>query len=856
MSLSVLRDESAEMLGQPLCLNADWRIQSSARLAQTGPQLSTPNADTTHWYAADLPATVLGTLVDCGEYPDPFVGDNLRRIPGQGPPAQNFSNHPMPDDSPFRSSWWYRKRFRVPAELPPHLSLQLDGLNYRANVWLNGHLVADARRLAGAYRVHELDVTRLLRRDELNALAIEVLPPRPCDLAITWVDWNPSPPDKNMGLWRDAWLCASGPVAVRAPFVSSYFAPDGRVALTVAGDLVNTTDEPQRALVSAEIEDRTVTRAFALAPRERRRFALDDCPELTFDKPRLWWPRFMGDPALHELHLRVQVGGRASDAARIPFGIREVGCELTEGGHALFRVNGEPVLIRGAGWATDLFLRRQPERDRAQLEYLLAMNLNTIRFEGMVERAEVLEWCDREGVMVIAGWCCCDSWEKWHQWTDECHHVTAESLRSQVRRVRRHPCMISWFYGSDFPPPEPVERRYLAVLDEEGWPNPAHSSAANRPTELTGKSGMKMEGPYDWVPPNYWLEDRKRGGAFGFATEICPGAAVPPIESLRKMLPPDHLWPIDEVWNFHAGGQEFHNIDAFAEAIARRYGECATVEEFAQLAQLATYEAQRAMFEAYTRNKFVSTGVIHWMLGNAWPSLIWHLFDYYLRPGGGFFGTQKGCEPLHVMYSYDDRSVVVTNEHAQSFAGLRVFARVLDLELRERFAQTAAVDVAAGERVPALLIPEIDDLPSVYFVDLRLATSDGALASRNFYWLPRSLDALDHEHSNWMRTPVTTFGDLRALRALPRADVILRVEDDGRVELTNPSEQLAFFVQLRLCDVAGQDVLPVVWSDNYLSLLPGETREVSLRMLDEGTGRALFVEASGLNVPPRRRPCR
>src|SRR5262245_60040200 len=279
MSLSVLRDESAEMLGQPLSLNADWRIQSSARLAQSGPQLSTPHADTTHWYATDLPATVLGTLVECGEYADPFVGDNLRRIPGQGPPAQNFSNHPMPDDSPFRDPWWFRKRFRVPGELPPRLTLQFDGVNYRANVWLNGHQVAAARRLAGAYRVHEIDVTRLVHRDEINVLAIEVLPPRPCDLAINWVDWNPSPPDKNMGLWRDAWLCASGAVAVRAPFVTSRFAPDGRVELTVAGDLVNATDEPQRALVTVEFEGRTVARAFALAPRERRRFALDDCPE-------------------------------------------------------------------------------------------------------------------------------------------------------------------------------------------------------------------------------------------------------------------------------------------------------------------------------------------------------------------------------------------------------------------------------------------------------------------------------------------------------------------------------------------------------------------------------------------------
>jgi exo-1,4-beta-D-glucosaminidase len=849
MSLSALRDDSAEVFGQPLCLDTDWRIQSSARISQHGEALSAPSADTSNWYAADLPATVLGTLVDSGEYPDPFFGDNLRRIPGQGPRAQNFSNHPMPDDSPFAVSWWYRKRFRVPSELPSYLALQLDGINYRANVWLNGRLLADARKIVGAYRSYELDVTDLVRRDDWNVLAIEVQPPRPCDTAITWVDWNPSPPDKNMGLWRDVWLTASGPVAVRSPYVRSRLDGD-RAALTVSGDLVNATDFPQRAIVTAEVCGRIMTRAFALAPRERRRFALDD---ILIDSPRLWWPRFMGEPALHELHLRVEVGGRASDAARIPFGIREVTCELSEGGHALFRVNGEPVLIRGAGWATDLFLRRQPERDRAQLEYVLAMNLNTIRFEGMVERNEVLEWCDRAGIMVMAGWCCCDSWEKWHQWNEECHQVTAESLRSQVRRVRRHPCLITWLYGSDFPPPEPVEKRYLAVLEEEGWPNPAHSSAANRPTTITGKSGMKMEGPYDWVPPNYWLQDEKRGGAFGFATEICPGAAVPPIESLRKMLPPDHLWPIDDVWNFHAGGQEFHNIDVFAEAIARRYGECATVEEFAELAQVATYEAQRAMFEAYTRNKFKSTGVIHWMLSNAWPSLIWHLFDYYLRPGGGFFGTQKACEPLHVMYAYDG-TVWVTNEHSRSFRGLRVFARILDLEAHERFAETRVVDVGAGQCVQALALPRLE--PSVWLLDLRLVSEDGSSLSRNFYWLPEPLDELDYESANWMRTPVRAFGDLRALRRLPKTDVTLRVDGDLHVRLENPTDRLAFFVELRLCDAAGDDILPAVWTDNYVSLLPGEAREIDAHVL--GDTRPAFVEARGLNVPSRRRgvPCR
>ena len=407
-----------------------------------------------------------------------------------------------------------------------------------------------------------------------------------------------------------------------------------------------------------------------------------DC--LRVDHPRLWWPRFMGEPHLYHLALQVEVSGAQSDAEELHFGIREVDGSKDDNGQVLFRINREPVLIRGAGWATDLFLRRDRDREWAQIDYVLAMNLNTIRFEGMLERKEFLERCDREGLLVISGWCCCDQWEKWDEWKDENYHVAAESLRSQLRRVRRHPCMIAWWYGSDFAPPPPVERRYLQVIEEERWPNAAHSSASHRPSELTGPSGMKMEGPYEYVPPDYWLQDRERGGAFGFGNrEICPGPAIPPIESLRKMIPEDHLWPVDEVWNFHAGGQEFHNIKLFTEALEARYGVCNSAEEFATYAQLLTYETQRAMFEAYARRKFQATGVIQWMLNNAWPSIIWHLYDYYLRPAGGFFATQRACEPLHVLYDHTEAAVVVDNQYRQEFSGLRLSVRVLDLELNE-----------------------------------------------------------------------------------------------------------------------------------------------------------------------------
>ncbi len=839
-------------------LNASWTIESSDALVFGGDVLSTTGADTRGWYAADLPATVLAAQIARGEHGDPFFGTNLRALPGQGPPAQNFSNHPMPPDSPYGVPWWFRTEFRVPAEAGPHLRLQLDAINYRANVWLNGQRVGDT--LVGAYRVFELDVTALVDRDGVNVLAIELTAPAPCDLALTWVDWNPSPPDKNLGIWRDVWLCWSGPIALHAPYVTTVLDEAGRAHLTIAGELRNQTDQHQTATVHAEVEGRRVAQRVALEPRQTLAFALppDAHAQLVIDQPRLWWPRFMGEPALYELAIEVVTRTEAavSDHARFAFGIRQVGSELTADGHALHTINGKPVLIRGAGWATDLFLRRQPERDFAQLDYVKALNLNTIRFEGMLERAEILEWCDREGILVIAGWCCCDCWEKWDQWKEENHGVGAASLRSQLERVRRHPSMLSWWYGSDFPPPARVEQSYLDVIADTGWPNAVASSAANKPTTLSGPSGLKMEGPYEYVPPGYWYQDTVRGGAFGFATEISPGAAIPPLESLRKMLPEEHLWPVDAAWDFHAGGQEFHTVGRFVEALTARYGAATDVDDLARWSQVVTYEGQRAMFESYTRNKYRATGVVQWMLNNAWPSMIWHLHDYYLRPGGGFFGTQKACEPLHVMLGYDDLGVVVTNQHADGFAGLVVKVRVLGLDPAAgsspwQLERTiVGVDVAADDKAAVWTLPALAH--PLTFVDLRLETAAGALISQNSYWLPRTPDVVDYERGYWLHTPTAQHADLSALRQLPTTDLVVRAErgEDVRVELTNVTDRLAFFVQLRLADASGDDVLPAVWSDNYVSLLPGDTR--SLRVVAAAGSelpRDVVVEVRGLNTP-------
>jgi exo-1,4-beta-D-glucosaminidase len=830
----------AEPLRIPL--DTGWAIQSSAGVKLQGDAISRPGFPSQGWHTATVPGTIVGALVESGRYPDPYTAMHLRAIPGTTYPiGEQFALLPMPSDSPYNVSWWYRREFGLPAATRDRtIWLNLNGINYRANIWVNGVRIATRDGVAGAFRRYEFDITRVARPGATNALAVEVFAPAPRDLAITWVDWNPTPPDKNMGLWGDAYVRDSGAAALRhAHVITRLDVPSLDVAhLTVTAEVWNATAAPLHAMVRGAIEALRFSQPVTLAPRERKtvRFSPADTPQLNVQHPRLWWPYRMGEQPQYLLSIAVDVNGAESDRADVRFGINEFTSELTAQGHRLFRVNGKPILIRGGGWASDMLLRpKSPARLEAEFRYVKEMGLNTIRTEGKLETDAFYDLADREGILVMPGWCCCDQWEMWDKWDAENYTVGPDSLRDQLLRLRNHPSIFVWLNGSDKPPIAPIEQRYLDIERELEWSRPTLSSAAEAPGPVSGPSGVKMRGPYDYVPPSYWLTDTAHGGAFGFSPEIGPGAAVPPIESLKQMLSPDHLWPIDEVWNFHAGGGQFKDIKVFTSAVEGRYGKADGVADYARKAQALAYEAERAMFEGYARNKYRSTGVIQWMLNNAWPSMIWHLYDYYLRPGGGYYGTKKACEPLHVQYSYDDRSVVVVNDAPAEVKGLKVTAAVLGLDLAQKFTREASVDVGADAVGRVFEIPTIAGLTTTYFVRLALHDSGGRLVSRNFYWLSTEDDELDWQKTEWYYTPTKRHANLTALAQLPETTLSVSppVEADGtnaiRVRVANTGRALAFQVHLELIDPAtGAEILPVYWDDNYFELLPGEDRTISV----------------------------
>jgi exo-1,4-beta-D-glucosaminidase len=858
--------DSRNSSDEKVFLRDAWMLQSACKVSAAGAQISVAGFSTTGWHATTVPSTVLAALVADKTYPDPYFGDNLRSIPGTTYPiGKDFSALPMPEDSPFRCLWWYRTEFRLPDRFNGrHVWLNFGGINSRANIWLNGHQIADSTAVAGAYRTYEFDVTRFLVRGGTNALAVETIAQTPHDLGINWNDWNPAPPDKNMGIWRDVYVQVTGAVEIRYPAVATHFPSSAldEADLTVAAELHNASGENVAGRLEADVEGSTLHQDVTLAPGETRTvtFAAEKFPELRIRNPQLWWPHQMGEPNLRPLSLRLLVGDEVSDSAAIRFGIREITSEVDAQGHRLFRVNGKRILIRGAAWAPDMLLREFAERMKAEFRYIRDLNLNAIRLEGKMESDEFYDLADEQGILILAGWNCCDNWMQWSKWKPADFEIAKASLRSQIMRMRGHASMLVWLNGSDEAPPASVERAYIEILKESSWPNPYLSAASTASTAVSGPTGVKMKGPYDYVPPDYWLTDTKQfGGAFGFATEISPGPAIPPISSLAKMLPADHIVPGDPIWNYHAGGERFTELHNFDGAMRAMYGPSPEFADYQKKSQAMAYDAERAMFEAYSQNKYRSTGVIQWMLNNAWPSLIWHLYDYYLQPAGGYFGAKKACEPLHEQYSYDDRSVDVVNSTYQAVSGLTVTAQLYDGDLHERFSARQSLNIDSDAVARVLAFPEEAFRPAspVYFAKLTLEDAHGKIISTNFYWLSAKKNVYDWAKTD-SYTAVSSYEDLTALNSLAAAGKITasaRVENKAEgalvhVTLQNPSDRLAFQIRVgirRKNELA--EILPVLWEDNYIELMPGESRELTARFLspDALNGDSELI-VSGWNI--------
>jgi len=820
-------------------LRNGWYIRSSAEIKASGDLISSPGFDLNGWYPTNLPTTVLAALVKNGVYQDPYFGKNLENIPTEQ----------------FKHSWWYRMEFRLENRKSfQNTRLIFEGINYSANIWLNGQKIASSDTLIGSFRNFEIDITKFLNPGD-NILAVEVFPPKLGDFTIGFVDWNPRPPDQNMGIWREVKLRTNGAVSINNPFVQSKvnFETLDQASLTVTVDLINHSDQQVSGFLNGEIEDIKFSQKYTLAPHEKKQitFSPDQNEVLTITNPRLWWPNNLGEPNLYPLKLSAIENEEISDVQSIRFGIREISDFINEQGHRGYKINGKKVLIRGGGWVDDLLLADDDKKIENQIKYTRFMNLNTIRLEGFWGSSQKLyDLADQYGILIMAGWSCQWEWEGYLGGpvdefggiiSPEQMELVTRYLRDQVVWLRNHPSIFLWALGSDRLPRPELEKKYYGVLAEIDPTRPTLASCGYAISEISGPSAVKMSGPYDYVTPNYWYVDKKHGGAFGFNTETGPGPQPPPLESIKKMIPKDHLWPIDDFWNYHCGRNEFNTLNRYNNALNHRYGRSETVEEFTQRAQVASYEAIRAMFEAFGVNKYNSTGIIQWMLNSAWPEMFWQLFDYYLMPNGAFYGTKTASKPVNIVYNYGDKNIYIVNDTFSPLENLKVEVQVLNIDYKVVFKKNFQVSIDENMSKKIFDLPAIDELNPVYFLDLKLKDNDGKKISENFYWLSTKKDVLDEEGTLWFVTPNKEFADFTALKDLPEIEINAKYQfkDLGKdqeihVTLENPSAAIAFFIELNVYGKeSGNSILPIFWDDNYVSLLPGEVKEISARFSRE-----------------------
>jgi exo-1,4-beta-D-glucosaminidase len=862
----VTRVPSAAGTGTPL---SGYAIRSTAEVSDSASDVSSPGYPAAGWYQAGPRSTVLAALLADGVYADPFYSTNQQKIP----------------KADFQVPWWYRSDFRV-TDTAERTYLDFSGVISAADVYVNGHRVAGAADVSGAYTRHELDVTSLVRPGT-NTVAFRIQPNVPNKkLTMGWIDWLQPPPDENMGIVRDVLVRRGGPVALRDAHVTTRLdVPSLATAdLTVKARARNDSDAAVTAEVSGSVAGTSFTRTVPLAAHETKTvtFTPADFPGLHLTEPRVWWPAAMGGQPLYDLDLTASVAGTRSDTAHRTFGIRDVQAPLNSDGARQYRINGRKLLIKGGGWSPDEFLRWDRTYVEDRLKYALDLGLNTIRLEGHIEPDEFFDLADRYGVLTLPGWECCDKWEgqvngsgeSGDPWTAADYPVAKASMAAEAARLRDHPSVVSFLIGSDFAPDGTIEKNYLDALKAADWPTPVVSAASAKSSPQLGSSGMKMTGPYDWIPPNYWYAKRE-GGATGFNSETSAGPDIPTLDTLRRMMTPaelDTLWKNPGMKQYHRSPSPvFGTLKIYDAALAGRYGSPKGLTDYVRKAQLAQYEAVRAQYEAYGRNATdsskPSTGVIYWMFNSGWTSLHWQLLDRYLDQGGAYFGAKKANEPLHIQYSYDNRSVVVVNNRHASASGLTARATLFNPDGTQKYDKTATGMTVKGDgaHADALTLPaSVSGLSTTYLVRLTLTDSLGKEVSRNVYWLSTEPDTLDWAKTDWYYTPTTSYADLKGLASMAQVPVSATASTESAdgtstttvtVRNTGTGRTPSLLTDIHLVDAKGKPVLPVRWSDNQVSLWPGEsmTLTATYRTADLH-GSEPRVRVSGWNTAERTVP--
>ena len=862
---------------RPVSGNA-WEITSGWELCE-GDKVMTDD-----WYNATVPGTVLRTLVDQGVYPDPYYGLN---------------NLVIPEDL-CRKDWWYRCSFELSEDMLSKETLELlfNGINYKADIWFNGQKIGN---IAGAFIRGRFDITDLAKAE--NTLAVHIFPPAnpgipheqsprsgggknggalcldgPTFFCSEGWDWMPGVRDRNIGIWQDVQLIATGGISLGdTQVITDLPLPDVSYAdLSVLTSLKNSTSSEKSVILEGKVGDIAFTKEVDVPAETEVEVCISaaDMPQLRMKNPKLWMPNGYGDPNLYELELRCLEESEVSDVQKTRFGVRELSYELTVdapsakglriehnpladnhlgeildhrmlrdtlGGlhipslaegikvedlnripndgmspYLVIKVNGVRIFCRGGNWGMDDMMKNV---SREHLEPYLILHkeagFNMIRnWTGASTSETLYELCDEYGMMVWN-----DFWLSTEGFNlnplDE--DLFMRNAIDVVRRFRHHPSIAIWCPRNEGYATETLERRLSAMIQEEDITRRYHPNSR--------RCNLRWSGPWHYYKDAgvYYSYD-----AHGFNTEL-GSPSVPTAASMRKMMPEADQWPISDTWHYH---DLLNGLDEYVNAVDRLYGKAESLDDFCRKVQLINYDSYRAMFESWNSRLWGdASGVLLWMSHPAWPSVEWQTYSWDYETFGSYFGSRKACEPVHVQMNLDDHDVVVLNTTTSALDGMKVSLTCYDLAGKKISAKTVKdIDVPANSRKD-LFRAELDGINGNYIVRLVLSDRKGKVVTVNDYM---------------MRGEGTE--DFKALNSVGKAQIKARKvsSQDGvlRYEITNTTGNIAFNLKFNLCDEkTGEIILPAFFSDGYFHLLPGEKR--TLEVHSPSTG-AIMVE--GYNV--------
>lgn len=878
-----------------------WRLKSSTQVTPLGNVLSLPTYQTHDWYQATVPTSVLGALVKAGVYPDPHFDLNDLKIPDA---SDNLNkrlglskySYIKGVANPFKDPYWFRTTFLVPAHQKGRRTwLNFDGINYRADVWVNGKQVADHKNMAGMFLRFKYDITRFVVVGKENAVAVKIYQvdnvgtPSPGylfqpfgqargqgqeifrDVTLKFMaGWDCSPVvrDRNMGIYQNVYLTYTDDVKIEHPYiVTDLQLPDTTNAyLTVSAELRNAGTAVRRGVLRGTIDlekeidfctyKKQMPGTMPTVVFERAveipagqtitvAFTPKDYAQLHIRNPHLWWPNGYGMQYLHKLKLTFEMNGKVSDEQTTTFGIRKITSTLKErdGEHGrIFWVNGKRIFSRGGFIQPDMLLDMNRKRMYDEARLLALAGVNMIANEDMPSPPEeVMETYDKYGLLMwevfFQCWTSYPGTETFKNPTDT--KLALRNMYDVVKRYRNHPSLVLWCMQIEtiireelyVPLREYIRQndptRPVIATSSHGWDVDKETPyiKPDLPTGMTDENAPD----YTWYPHPYYYNKVLEVKDQMFRNEMGV-PAVSTLASMKKYIyrlgkgektayyPLDSVWAYHDAWDSICCPPESYAYKPYDEAIRREFGQPQSAEDYIRWAQYINAGSYRAMYEAANHRMWdITTGVMLWKLNATWPQVLWQIYDWFLNPNAGYFYAKKALEPLHIQMNEHNRMVAVINTMHRSHEKLTADVRLYDFNMNIVWQQQQPLSIGEDCYKELFTLPQPKGITPVYYARLLLKDGNGKVVSENFYWL--SADGKN---------------DFRAITQMPKVDLQLTstttTKDNDivmRIKVKNSTNRLAFMHRLMITKGDSDDeVLPTFWTDNFLTIFPGEEREV------------------------------